>query len=352
MPKDREAQEPPSRIPGRYIRLEPPYPKQDDAAIVADYSNAPMWRRALGGLCISILFFFIQILPIILTISVVMFFVQLPQRPSLSLLVLLVLVILCFYPRRLHVWPWWVCGNPMWALWASYFRWRAILAHKDLDPTKKYIFLSYPHGIFPMGQWLLAAAWSDIFPPDKGWRYTKGAGADVTLRFPIVRHMYGWFGVVSAAKDELIRQFKTYNLTLVPGGIAELYRTRYDSDVLYITKRLHTTRFAFEQEAIVIPVYHFGVTSMLTPLESSWLERLGRRLRFSIVWTCGVLGLPIPRPVALTTVLGRPMDFSGNRNPTDEDVERAHAALMDAVEVLYREYAGATGYGDRPLRMG
>lgn len=87
--------------------------------------------------------------------------------------------------REVHTWPWFIHGLPFWTLWRRYF---SLTFIKTCEvPSGRYIFAEWPHGIFMMGQWLSQASHDIVFPGP----HTKGAAADSTLRFPIMRQLYG-----------------------------------------------------------------------------------------------------------------------------------------------------------------
>jgi 2-acylglycerol O-acyltransferase 2 len=58
--------------------------------------------------------------------------------------------------------------NPVWKILRDYFDYEidcsSISGENKLDPNEKYLFTEFPHGIFPMGQFLSASLIRDIAP--------------------------------------------------------------------------------------------------------------------------------------------------------------------------------------------
>lgn len=102
-----------------------------------------------------------------------------------------------------------------------------------------------------------------------------------------------------------------------------------------------------------VPVYHFGNTQCLS-FGPSFLERWGRRWRFSLGILYGIALLPIPRRVRLLMVVGSPVKVqktSRNDPHFQSVVDSTHQAYMDALQALYDKHKGLYGWQDHPLVM-
>lgn len=147
----------------------------------------------------------------------------------LAIFSLLFLFTLSLFPRRIHTWPWFI-RLPVWDMWRTYFN-QTYIKTAEVPGGPRYIFAEWPHGVFMMGQWLGQSAHDAVF---EGTGPTKGAAADATLAFPIMRQIYSWYGCVSASQGSLAEEVsRGYNLGICPGGIAELFMSEPEKEVVF-----------------------------------------------------------------------------------------------------------------------
>jgi diacylglycerol O-acyltransferase 2, plant len=264
-------------------------------------------------------------------------------------------------PPRVHnTWPR-ACHALRWSLWHS---WRAytryeLISETELDPAGTYVFAAHPHGVFPLAQWLtidvstpasrasdpVDAAIAAAFP-----MRCRGAVASVMLRLPVLRHVLEWAGIVPAHKDIVHTLLEKHreSVVLVPGGIAELYQTSLNEEVLVLKNRKGFIKAALESNATaVVPIYCFGVTHTfcLRPPPSS-LIKLARRARISAQAFWGRWGLPLPFNHKLLVVIGPTL-----KPLPGEDVDSLHARYCAALEALYHRHKHRVGWSDKPLRL-
>ena len=74
----------------------------------------------------------------------------------------------------------------IWNIWLDYFDFtfdNSSLA--NIDNEKKHMVFEFPHGIFPMGQFIGAAKVDKIVPG----KQICGIGADIIFAFPVIRHV-------------------------------------------------------------------------------------------------------------------------------------------------------------------
>lgn len=72
------------------------------------------------------------------------------KRSILSIAFLSLFMFLTFVPKNVQIWPEYA-SNRIFQFWASYFDFSMVSEAKLLRPSHKYIFASFPHGIFPAG---------------------------------------------------------------------------------------------------------------------------------------------------------------------------------------------------------
>merc|ERR1712070_189536 len=97
--------------------------------------------------------------------------------------------------------------------------------------------------------------------------------------------------------------------------------------IVILQKHLGFLKIALQTGVDVIPVLSFGEVEVMDfiripSLQNFFISRVGLPVPF---FPYGMFGLPIPRPVTVTVVMGKPMSlgyFPGNSLQT-EDLERA-----------------------------
>ena len=170
----------------------------------------------------------------------------------------------------------------------------------------------------------------------------KTAVADVLLITPILKHVMGIFGLMSASKKNLIKAFQKKGaegtVVLYVGGLAELFLSCEQEEKLYLKKRKGFIKLALTQGIDIVPVYLFGNTSVLSVLKTGILALLSRKLKFSLTYIWGRWGLPIPRDVKLLYVTGQPLGLPKIENPTQEDIDKYHTLYCEQVTKLYNKY--------------
>eukprot|EP00952_Eustigmatos_sp_NYUAD-ZCMA_P002637 11577-Eustigmatos_ZCMA.PRE.1 len=76
-------------------------------------------------------------------------------------------------------------------------------------------------------------------------------------------------------------------------------------------------------------------------MQRFFISRIGIPVPF---FPYGLLGFPIPRPVPVTVVFGKPMPVKKVENPTREEIQEVATQYFAALQQLFDEYRGqATG---------
>jgi len=124
--------------------------------------------------------------------------------------------------------------------------------------------------------------------------------------------------------------------------------SKNSAEVLYVKKRRGVFELAKQNGNIpIVPLLAFGTSKHFGrwPDENeSFLTRLSRRLKVSILLPVGWCGLPVPRWHPVKLVFGPAIDTSG-------DVDMAHRQWVEWYEAAYHDHRIAAGYGDRPLEV-
>jgi diacylglycerol O-acyltransferase 2, plant len=254
-------------------------------------------------------------------------------------------MIMTFIPLKFKVWDGFMyCW--IWDIWREYFDftgdWSALSEHMKKKekaglPTK-YMFFEFPHGIFPMGQFLSASLIKEITPG----RMICGTAADIVFKFPVMRHVMAWIGTNPAKRANITKILKRGDhMAIVPGGIAEMYLLSEDSEGIYLRKRHNTVKAAIQEGADIVPTFFFGNSRIFTvPGKSgsdSFLSKLSRKMRASIVLFYGRHYLPVPYRTPLRMVVGRIVDVTQKDFPSEEEVNEVMEKVIASVTELYEK---------------
>lgn len=111
------------------------------------------------------------------------------------------------------------------------------------------------------------------------------AVASALLNTPILKHVLGIFGLISASKDSMQRTLKKKGvdgtIVLYVGGMAELFLSCHQEEKLYLLKRKGFIKLALQEGIDVVPIYLFGNTTVLSVLKTNFLSTLSRKVRWS-----------------------------------------------------------------------
>ena len=243
-------------------------------------------------------------------------------------------IALTWSPLRHEPWPaftrLWI-----WRIWRDYFDLEYENSLK-LEKGKKYIFFEFPHGIFPMGQFLSASVVEECFPHQK----ICGTAANVVFMFPVMRQIMAWIGTFPASRASISKIFrKGFHAAIIPGGIAEMYLVNPHEEGIYFTERLKTVKVAIQEGANIIPVFFFGNSLIFHALDgqdsNSWISKISRKIRASLFFFYGRQGLPVPFRHPLKMAAGDIIEVIQKENPSDEEVSLIHSRVVEAVKKLY-----------------
>ncbi|KAK9832853.1 hypothetical protein WJX81_007967 [Elliptochloris bilobata] len=222
----------------------------------------------------------------------------------------------------------------LWWIWRRYFGCRLVTPPKPfLDPTKHYVFGEFPHAVYPLGSWLglpLCGLPGTGLPEN-----LRGGIATVMFQLPVVRHNYAWAGCMPADLKLMLQQLRTPGgcVSVMPEGIAGIFLTGDPAkESIFLSKRKGFVRMAIQAGADLVPVYHAGVSQLLTFWGN---ERLSRRCRVTIGVFWGKWGLPLPRKHSIVTFVGKPIPVAQCNKPSDEEVDRVHALFTREIMALF-----------------
>ncbi|GLI66396.1 hypothetical protein VaNZ11_010188 [Volvox africanus] len=240
------------------------------------------------------------------------------------------------------------CRSKVFKTWREYFSF-SYLFEEVLDPSKKYIFAEFPHGVFPMGPLLGATECQAMFP---GF-HIYGLAANVVFSVPFWRHFIAWLGSVPATTPHFKRVLKQGSVAVIVGGIAEMYMQDNRKEQIMLRDRKGFVRVAVKEgvDGGIVPVYHFG-NSRVLDFGPQALSSLSRSMRAALGFLHGTWYLPLPRPRPIFMVVGQPIPVP--RVPRDdpkyeEVINEVHKHVCDALQKLYDNHKTEYGWADRPL---
>jgi len=201
---------------------------------------------------------------------------------------------------------------------------------------KRHVLLCVqPHGVFSFGGACAGVRWSQTWwSPER----TPTAVASSVMHFPIVKHIVGAFGMCNAASSSLTKQLTKTSVVLYIGGIAELFLSSTKDEVLFMKKRKGFIKLALRSGAEVCPVYFFGNTAVMQVARHPLLTRFARLTGMSLTWFWGLWGTPIPKPLKIVGVFGRPLGLPHIENPTNEEVDKYHNLYVNEVIRIFETY--------------
>lgn len=203
---------------------------------------------------------------------------------------------------------------------------------------KHYILATQPHGVVSFN-----GIMSAIELPDEVRGKIPTAVADVVLWIPILKHVMGIFGLISASRGSLVKTLQRKGLegtvVLYVGGIAELFLSDENEERLYLKKRKGFIKLSLQTGVDIVPIYMFGNTTVLSVLKKGFLATLSRKLGVSLTYMWGKWGLPIPRNnCKLLYVSGMPLGIPHIPNPTQMDIDKYHDLYCAEVQRLFEKY--------------
>ncbi len=251
--------------------------------------------------------------------------------------VFLLLIMLSIIPVEYRPWAAFRYGFHF-DIWREYFDFTMEITSLTKRKGERYMFLTFPHGIYPMGQLLGATMVREITPGHD----IQGTGVSVIFMLPIIRHIMVWLGVVPLKRAHISRVFREgSHCMVIPGGIAEMFlTTNQDADEIYLKKRHNTIKIAIQEGADIVPVFFFGNTRIFHRIGSgidAFMSKLSRKLRTSILFFYGRHFLPVPIRHPIRMVSGEIVRVKQADNPSTEQIQQTLDRVINATKSLHDE---------------
>ncbi|CEO99022.1 Acyltransferase [Plasmodiophora brassicae] len=213
------------------------------------------------------------------------------------------------------------------------------------------IVAAHPHGVVGIAVLGNLMAENGFFPPTMDYRVLT-----VSLNFmvPYLRDLFLSLGFVEAT-PESIRYCLRHNTSVVNvvGGAEEALDSRPGSLDLTLASRSGFIRMAMELGTSIVPMLSFGETDiydqLITNPPGSSVRRFQEFLKNRFAYSLPLVQVFSPRPVSLTTVVGRPVPIPQIENPTPAQVDHYLQVYIAALTKLYNTFAPK--YHAPPLRI-
>ena len=202
-----------------------------------------------------------------------------------------------------------------------------------------------------MGQFLSATLISQIWGEET---MICGTGANIIFLFPGMRQLMSWLGTRPVNRESFSQILSAgHHCAVIPGGIAEMYLASEKEEVVFIRRRRNTVKLAIQNGTHICPAYFFGNTSILHFVGSegndSFLSIISRKMKASVMFFYGRLGLPIPVRHPIRMVAFEVIKVTQCENPTDAQVDAIMAKLEESLISGYNSKKPA--WESRPLRI-
>jgi 1-acyl-sn-glycerol-3-phosphate acyltransferase len=265
----------------------------------------------------------------------------------------------------------------------------------EAEEDSRFIFAAFPHGCNCEFRICSVGVLGEVIPNLIKRDALRTLAASILFKIPVFRELSLWTGCIDASRkcaEEALSQQKS--LMICPGGEAEQIMTTYGREKVYLSKRKGFIKLAMRKGVPVVPIYVFGSSDSYYTFHDGngddndhknrkfdWtLYKLRYNLmkNFGICITVcsGLWGSQLcPLPKKTTIVFGKPIRFepagnntttkasstegssdggnptSGGFEPTNEELDKAHALFVKELTVLFDAHKEKLGYGDRTLEV-
>jgi len=164
-----------------------------------------------------------------------------------------------------------------------------------------------------------------------------GAAASAVFRAPLLRYLT-LLGCIDVSGPAMAKAIKDgYAVGMNPDGIAGIFKCNHDKEVVFLKERKGLAKLCLRHGIPLVPAYSVGNSEAF----NLWFDPFGvmegasRQLQTSLFIYWGRLGLPIPRRVNVTLLIGQPIQVTKVEDPTQEQVDALHEQLLCAMKETF-----------------
>ncbi|XP_066580915.1 2-acylglycerol O-acyltransferase 1-like [Prorops nasuta] len=249
----------------------------------------------------------------------------------------------CDHGGRSERYTKWFRNCAWWKLFRAYFPIKLVKT-VDLEPTKQYLFCSFPHGVLSAGAFCSfatdVAGFKTLFPGLE----SRVVTLDQHFKTPLFREFAHSFGSVSANAKSLHyllsnKPKEAYTgraAVLIVGGASESLESFPGTYRIILKKRKGFIRIALNHGTPLVPVFSFGETDLYNQAHAPKGSRLRkiqeifRRVtgiapvlligRGFFQYTFGV----VPHRKPINVVVGSPLELPKIKDPSKAEIEKYH----------------------------
>eukprot|EP00897_Mesotaenium_endlicherianum_P010668 jgi/Mesen1/962/ME000012S00511 len=230
----------------------------------------------------------------------------------------------------------------------AHFPLKVIYEDKDaLNPDRSYVIALEPHSVLPISVVAFCNG-ANLCPLTN----IKTLASSVLDYVPLCRHLWRWMGMAGVSRDTFAKLLQTgTTCILIPGGVQECTFMRSDQEVLFLKKRRGFIKMAMSQGTPLIPAFAFGQRNVFKfwfP-RAKWYQTMSRRIRFAPMVYWGMFGCPIPLPVPMTIVVGKPIEVTQVQTPSEDEVTAVQNTFLSSLTSMYDRYKEELGAKDIEL---
>lgn len=228
----------------------------------------------------------------------------------------------------------------------------------DLDPSKSYLFCSFPHGILSTG--IFGAFGTDVLGARELF-----PGLDIRViildqhfRIPLFREYAYLSGTVSSTAKSLNYQLSTKPAepftgkatVLIVGGASESLECKPGTYRTLVKRRKGFIKIALRHGTPLVPVFSFGETDIYDQVygsEGSFLKKVQHFIRKKIgiapiilmgrgffQYSFGIIAQRRP----ITVVVGKPLELPKIPEPTIEQINEYHEKFIECLVDLFETH--------------
>ncbi|RNF02615.1 putative diacylglycerol acyltransferase [Trypanosoma rangeli] len=224
------------------------------------------------------------------------------------------------------------------------------------NPENKYLFSFHPHGVFPG-----TVMWATN---TRQWAKAVGCNtenflsvhcADVLFAVPMMRDFVLSMGGMTVARRGIECSLLQGNsVVVVTGGQAEMLYSKYSRKEMHlVTHHSGFVRMAMTHRVPLVPIISFAENNVLSNVSCLALQRYTTaKVGFPFPTVpYGRWYLPLPNPLPLTVVVGKPILPEPGMDVPDnlEHVQRYQQRYFEHLEALFLKYRAKAGYPDMTL---